>query len=85
MQLMMFGDLKIVRHNSQHYRVLFNTKTGTFIRMEDKGFAEPFWCENGPELIDLSITNYCTRECEFCYRQSNHQGKHLPLKIFRGY
>lgn len=79
MQLMMLGDLKIVRHNSQHYRVLFNTKTGTFIRMEDKGFPEPFWCENGPELIDLSITNYCTRECEFCYRQSNHQGKHLPF------
>lgn len=75
----MFGDLKIVLHKNQHYRVLFNSKTGAFVRMEDKEFAEPFWCEKGPELIDLSITNYCTRECEFCYRQSNHQGKHLSF------
>lgn len=80
MQRMMLGDLKIIRYDGQHYQVLFNSKTGAFIRIEDNGYEEPFWCKEGPELIDLSITNYCTRECEFCYRQSNRKGKHLSLK-----
>lgn len=79
----MHGDLRIERFDEQHYQVLFNKKTGAFVRLEDEGSAEPFWCMKGPELIDFSITNYCTRECDFCYRQSNHDGKHLSLECIR--
>jgi len=63
----------------EHYKVLFNQKTGFFARVEDKGVQEIFWAEKGPELLDISITNWCDRGCKFCYRNSNEQGKHISL------
>ena len=75
----MVGDLVIIQHPEQHYRTLFNQKTGMFIRKEEKGYAEPFWSEDGPELLDISITNYCERGCGFCYRQSNKNGVHMAM------
>lgn len=83
MRPMMHGDLRIERYEKQQYKVLFNMKTGAFVRMEDEGAKEPFWCMKGPELIDVSITNYCTRECDFCYRQSNREGMHLSMESIR--
>lgn len=73
------GDLAVQEHSEQGYKVLFNKKTGVFVRMENEGAHEPFWCKDGPELIDLSITNYCGRECDFCYRQSNRNGIHMQM------
>lgn len=79
MQQMMVGDLIITHHSEQHYRTLFNQKTGMFIRKEEKGYEEPFWSKDGPELLDMSITNYCERGCGFCYRQSDSNGAHMAL------
>ena len=76
---MMGGDLVILQHPEQHYRTLFNQKTGMFIRKEEKGCEEPFWSKDGPELLDISITNYCERSCGFCYRQSSRQGTHMAM------
>lgn len=59
-------------HISQHYRTVFNQKTGFFVRKEDVGYPEPTWASDGPELIDLSITNYCERSCSFCYRETKY-------------
>lgn len=58
-------------HPEQHYRTLFDQRTGFFIRKEETGFSEPTWAAEGPELIDLSITNYCERDCAFCYRETS--------------
>ena len=80
MRQMMLGDLIITRYPSQHYRTLFNKRTGFFVRKEDAGYEEPFWSMSGPELLDISITNYCEKGCAFCYRQSNHHGKHMSMK-----
>lgn len=66
----------------QNYSIVFNKKTGFFARIEKKGYEEPFWSKNGPELLDVSITNYCEKGCSFCYRNSNVSGKHLPLKKY---
>lgn len=79
MQQMTSGRLIIQDHKEQGYKVLFNTKTGAFVRVENEGVDEPFWSKDGPELIDLSITNYCNRECNFCYRQSNVNGTHMSM------
>lgn len=81
MQQMMDGKNNIVinKHYSQHYRTIFNQQTGFFVRIEDNGANEPFWSEQGPELLDISITNYCEKGCEFCYRASSIRGKHMPL------
>lgn len=79
MRLIMDGNTVIIRHERQRYTVIFNKITGAFVRYEDNGVGEPFWSEDGPELIDMSITNYCTKGCEFCYRQSNPKGEHMSL------
>lgn len=77
MQQMMDGELIIQRHESDHYSTFFNRRTGFFVRYEDDGFPEPFWSSDGPELLDISITNYCERACKFCYRQANMKGQHM--------
>lgn len=71
MGLMTDGRLIVKVHSGQHYRTVFNQETGFFVRKEEIGHEEPSWSSDGPELIDLSITSYCERECKFCYREAN--------------
>lgn len=66
-------------HKGQHYKVIFNQSSGYQLRIEDKGCDEPFWSQDGPELLDFSITNYCERECSFCYRHADRNGHHITL------
>lgn len=66
-------------YEDQKYKVIFDQKTGLFMRIENKGEPEPFWCKKGPELLDISITNWCDRGCQFCYRDSTRSGKHIDL------
>lgn len=76
----MDGSLVVKEHPEQHYRTVFNQYTGFFVRKEEKGFPEPTWAKDGPELIDLSITSYCQRGCSFCYRGANpNVYRHLSL------
>lgn len=73
----------VVRHyREQNYSTLFNPNTGFFARMEEPGHNEPFWSWHGPELLDISITNWCDRECAFCYRKSHKSGQHMPLEDY---
>jgi radical SAM protein with 4Fe4S-binding SPASM domain len=67
----------------QQYSTLFNPKTGFFLRMEDPGVTSPFWSECGPELLDISITRWCDRNCPQCYRESNISGGHMPIQNYR--
>ena len=53
------------------------------MRLEDDGYPEPFWAEEGPELLDISITNYCKRGCQFCYRKANPKGYHMSLESLK--
>lgn len=80
MQPKVDGNLRIVEHISGHYCMMFNNRTGFFLRKEDAGYPEPFWAMDGPELLDVSITNYCEHGCRFCYRQSSRNGKHISLE-----
>jgi len=64
------------------YHSIFNTENGFYVRKEDP-FKAP-----SPELLDISITNKCTRSCTFCYMNSSPVGNqfislsdfHLILK-----
>lgn len=69
----------IKRFTKEHYSVVFNPNSGFFARIEDRGHEEPFWAEHGPELLDISITNWCDRGCSFCYRKSDIRGSHISL------
>ena len=80
MQPMPTGRIVEIEHPKQHYRVVFDQRTGFFVRKEAVGWPEPSWAEEGPELIDLSITSYCQRKCSFCYRGANDTAfTHLGL------
>ena len=76
-------DVIVKHYPEQNYRVIFNKKTGYFVRAEDKGYPEPLWSMKGPELLDISITNWCDKGCSFCYRKSTVSGKHMPLDDYR--
>lgn len=75
-------DIVIINHKNEKYYTMFNKNTGLFIRCEYKGYSEPFWDKTGPELIDISITNWCDKKCSFCYRNSNINGKHMSIDDF---
>jgi radical SAM protein with 4Fe4S-binding SPASM domain len=69
-------------HSSQNYSTFFDRETGLFIRKEKTGFQEPFWSESGPELLDISITNYCDKSCRFCYRKSDSNGAFIKISDY---
>lgn len=75
----MRGDIIMIEHPQAHYKTLFSRSTGFFARIEYDGYPEPFWSEDGPELLDVAITNYCEHGCDFCYRQSNRTGMHMTM------
>jgi len=73
----------IHEYPNQNYSTVFNKSTGFFARVEKFGTPEPFWAMSGPELLDISITNYCERGCDFCYRDSNQNGHHISLNDYK--
>lgn len=76
------SDIVVVdKKKSKHY-YYFNKCNGLSIRAEYPGEEEPFWAEEGPELLDISITNYCEKGCSFCYRNSSVKGKHMSLEDY---
>lgn len=76
------SDVIVVnKRESEHY-YYFNKMNGLSIRAEYPGGNEPFFAVEGPELLDISITNYCEKECDFCYRNSSSNGKHMDLNDY---
>ncbi len=60
--------------------ILFNRDNGDKIRFR---FVPGMQVDNirinkahAPELVDLKITNYCDKECPYCYQGSSRNGKH---------
>lgn len=75
--------LKINRFKDLGYTSVFNSHTGFFARIPDKGNREPFWSPHGPELIDISITNWCDKGCAFCYKSSTKHGTHMRFSDYK--
>ncbi|MEJ6950383.1 radical SAM/SPASM domain-containing protein [Natronospora cellulosivora (SeqCode)] len=76
------NDIVLLDKKKSNYYYYFNKSNGLSIRSEYKNFEDPFWSVEGPELLDVSITNYCERECDFCYRNSSINGKHMGIDEF---
>ncbi len=76
------GEIILRNYPFDNYKILFKPKTGLFIRIEDNGFPEPFWAPSGPELLDISITNWCSRSCSFCYKNSDKNGMHMAFEDY---
>ena len=73
------ATFRIQHYPHEHYSTLFNPETGFFIRAEESDHDEPFWSAHGPEMLDISITSWCSRECQTCYRMAGRMGKHIAL------
>jgi len=78
----MKSNIVIKKYPEEHYYTFFNQNTGFFARIEENGHEEPFWSIHGPELLDVSITNWCDRSCLICYRNSNINGKHIVVEDY---
>jgi radical SAM protein with 4Fe4S-binding SPASM domain len=76
----MHMTVKNVRCNlMKEYQSFFDTTTGFYVRKQD-----PFLSPCGPELLDISITNKCTRSCDFCYQNCSPTGdKFIDLQDMR--
>ncbi len=73
----------LIRHfKIERYSTVFNPITGFFARIEDSGCHEPFWSSHGPELLDISITNWCDRGCPICYANSSPSGCHMTMQNY---
>lgn len=75
--------IEIKHYSEEKYSVIFNKQTGFFARIEDDNCEEPFWSQHGPELLDISITNWCDKSCEFCYRKSHKNGISISISDYR--
>ena len=61
------------RNERSKFTSIFNPKNGCFVRVEDSDSEEPFWDSLGPELVDISITNYCEYSCGICYKKEKNK------------
>lgn len=44
---------------------------------------DPFWNSEGPELLDIEITERCNRHCPYCYQSATADGQDMPLELYR--
>lgn len=75
--------LRVNRYTDLGYSTFFNARTGFFARVPEAGKPEPFWSPHGPELMDISITNWCDKGCAFCYKSSTRHGTHMALADYK--
>jgi len=67
--------------------VLFNRSNGnkirfTFDEIDEHGIHYKNYNDiksTFPELVDIKITEYCDKECKFCYQDSSKKGKHCSI------
>jgi len=71
-----WSDRALVFRNG-NYWVLFSSDDGKKMRVTFDGEAPK---AEVPESIDLKITDYCEKECPWCYEGSSVKGKHAPFE-----
>lgn len=63
------------------YWTLFNKYTGTTVRISfvESKFDKPTY----PELIDIKLTGWCSKGCDFCYMDSTTKGVHADFNLIQ--
>lgn len=74
-------NLLTVKRISSSYKFLGNKKTGITFRWGKTINDDPF-CAPWPELVDISISNHCTKGCDFCYRDSKANNSFMNLENY---
>lgn len=71
----------LIRKHFNDYNFVADTNSGVSLRWGAAlgvDAAKAYW----PELADISISNYCTKGCEFCYRGSSAEGAIMMLEDY---
>lgn len=52
---------------------------------ESKGWSnpDPVWSSDGPELLDIEITDRCDKNCPYCYQAAKSKGQDMPLDLYK--
>lgn len=72
----------VARKDGDYY-TLFDRYSGAKIRLSLYQNAAPYDKSSTPELVDISITDYCPFNCEYCYQASTRDGQHAPLDYLK--
>jgi radical SAM protein with 4Fe4S-binding SPASM domain len=71
----------MIRKHFTNYNFVGIPETGITFRwgnnLEENPYMAPW-----PELADISISNYCTNGCDYCYRSSSPNGKSISFKDY---
>jgi MoaA/NifB/PqqE/SkfB family radical SAM enzyme len=65
----------VLRKDGDYQWTLFDKKYGYKVRLKLNDTISPLLRPSTPELLDVSITDKCLSNCNFCYRGSNIDGK----------
>lgn len=71
----------MIRKHFKGYNFVGILETGVTFRWGDD-FSENPCMAPWPELADISISNYCTNGCSYCYRESGEEGKFMSLEDY---
>ncbi len=67
--------MALIRRHSKDYNFVADGESGVTMRW-GKTFNDDPYRAPIPELVDISISNHCTKGCTFCYRDS------IPNNVF---
>lgn len=59
--------------------VIFDRNTGNKERFTFSIDPQPYIKARVPELVDISVTDFCRRGCKYCYKNCSFEGKHADL------
>ena len=72
----------MIRKHFEGYNFVGIPETGVTFRWGAE-FSDDPQMAPWPELADISISNYCTNGCSYCYRKSSEEGKFMSLEDYR--
>ncbi len=72
----------MIRKHFDGYNFVGIPETGATFRWGANHGANPYMAP-WPELADISVSNYCTNGCRYCYRSSDAGGRSMSLDDFR--
>lgn len=70
-----------VRRHSEYYNFIGDTDTGMTFRWGKSFELDPNYAP-WPELADISISNHCSKGCDFCYRDSRKNYNFMSLENY---
>ena len=71
----------MLRRDIDDYHFLADPKTGMTLRWGKTAKDNPVFAPV-PELADISISNHCTKECSFCYRNSKANYEFMTVEDY---